>query len=381
MLRLARLALTDFRNYQSLVWRPETRVSVLLGANGTGKTNLLEAISLLVPGRGLRGARNDALARHGSGRWGVAGRFRTGEDEIEIGTGISPENGDRRAFLRDGAAIKSQDAAATPIAMLWLTPQMDRLFLEGASGRRSFLDRLVFGLEPLHARQVAAHERAVASRNRLLGQGRFDPAWVAGFEDEIARHAVAVAAARAQLTALLNQALAADAAEGFPSAEMAVRCQIGDALATMPALAVEEQLRGELRERRRADQAAGRTSVGAHRADMALRDRATGVAAAQASTGQQKSLLVGVVLGHAALIEAARGISPILLLDEATAHLDTDRRAALVAAVRRLRSQVVLTGTDEGLYEGLGDETGWFVVAGDAIRLSIGYGRSGQLGV
>jgi len=369
MLRLVRLALTDFRNYPSLVWRPEARVSVILGGNGTGKTNLLEAISLLVPGRGLRGARNEALARNeGSGRWAAAGRFRAGEDEIEIGTGISPENGDRRAFLRDGAAIKSQEAAATPIAVLWLTPQMDRLFLDGASGRRSFLDRLVFGLEPLHARQVSAHDRAVASRNRLLGQGRFDAGWVAGLEEEIARHAVAVAASRAQLASRLNQALAADAAGGFPAAEMAVRCEIGEALARLPALAVEESLRAELRDRRRADQAAGRTSVGAHRADLELRDRASGVAAAYASTGQQKSLLVGVVLGHAALIEAARGISPILLLDEAAAHLDADRRQALAAALGRMRSQIVLTGTDAATYEGLGDEAHWFVVAEDAIK-------------
>ncbi len=377
MLSLTRVALTDFRNYSSLVWRPSGRVNVLLGANGSGKTNLLEAISLLVPGRGLRGARHDTLVRHGSvGRWGVAGRFVIAGEEAEIGTGISPENGDRRVFWRDGSVIKSQEAAASSVAMLWLTPQMDRLFQEGASSRRAFLDRLVFGIEPLHARQVAAHERAVASRNRLLGQGRFDQAWMGGFEDEIARHAVAITASRANLATKLNQALAVDAAGGFPAAEMTIRCDIGDNLANMSALAVEAWLRDELRERRRADQMAGRTSVGAHRADMELRDRATGIVAANASTGQQKSLLVGVILGHAALIEAARGMPPILLLDEAAAHLDADRRSALAAACLRLRSQIILTATDAAAYEELGDVAHWFVVADNVITSGpMGQGR------
>jgi len=378
MLRLTRLALTDFRNYPSLVWLPQTRISVLLGANGTGKTNLLEAISLLVPGRGLRGARNDALARQGgTGRWGAAGKFMAGLDETEVGTGVTPENPDRRAFLRDGAAVKSHEAAAAQIAMLWLTPQMDRLFLDGASGRRSFLDRLVYALEPSHARQIAAHDRAVASRNRLLAQGRYDVSWLTGLEDEVARHAVSVAALRADIAARLNLALATDAAGGFPAAEMSVRCEIGDRLSQGPALAVEQWVRDELRARREADQAAGRTSVGAHRADMDLRDRATGVAAAHASTGQQKSLLVGVVLGHAALIEAGRGIAPILLLDEAAAHLDADRRAALVAAIGRLTCQVMLTGTDRAAYAGLTQETGWFEVAANTIRP----GRESECGV
>jgi DNA replication and repair protein RecF len=261
--------------------------------------------------------------------------------------------------------------------MLWLTPQMDRLFLDGATGRRAFLDRLVFALEPSHARAVAAHDRAVASRNRLLAQGRFDPSWAAGLEDEIARHAVAVAALRADLAARLNNALAGDAAGGFPAAAMIVRCAIGDRLARMPALAVEQWLRDELRGRRQADQASGRTSVGAHRADMELRDRVSGITAAHASTGQQKSLLVGVVLGHAALIEAARGIPPMLLLDEAAAHLDAEHRAALVGAAGRLNSQIILTGTDPSAYRGLRDETCWFEVAENAIS----YGRGGEIGV
>jgi DNA replication and repair protein RecF len=194
---------------------------------------------------------------------------------------------------------------------------------------------------------------------------------MAGIEDEIARHAVTVTASRLHLAARLNQALAADAAGGFPAAEMELRCKIGARLAVEPALAVESWLRTELAARRRADQAAGRTGLGAHRADMELRDRATGIAAAHASTGQQKSLLVGVVLGHAALIEAARGVAPILLLDEAAAHLDGERRAALCAAAGRLRSQIILTGTDRAAYAGLADAR-WFQVRGDTITYGPG---------
>ncbi|MCW3476055.1 AAA family ATPase, partial [Limobrevibacterium gyesilva] len=209
-LRLLRLTLSQFRNYEALTWRPASRIVAISGANGSGKTNLLEAISLLVPGRGLRGARIADLARHGAATWGVAGRFATPDGETDIGTGTPPDGAaDRRVFRLDGAAPRSQAELGARVAAIWLTPQMDRLFQEGASGRRRFLDRLVFALEPGHARQVAAFEAAMAQRNRLLAEGRHDPAWLAALEDGLARHAVAATAARAALVARLNGALAA----------------------------------------------------------------------------------------------------------------------------------------------------------------------------
>src|ERR1700722_9672728 len=193
-LRLLRLTLSQFRNYARVSLYPPSRIVVVSGPNGSGKTNLLEAISLLVPGRGLRGSRIAELVRHGAPAWGVTGRFATPGGECDIGTGTPPDGAlDRRVFRLDGAAPRSQAELAGRVAAVWLTPQMDRLFQEGASGRRRFLDRLVYALEPGHAREVAAFDAAMAQRNRLLAEGRADAAWLAGLEDAMARHAGAAA--------------------------------------------------------------------------------------------------------------------------------------------------------------------------------------------
>jgi DNA replication and repair protein RecF len=347
-LRLIRLALTEFRSYAALTWRPQGRICVLHGPNGSGKTNLLEAISLLVPGRGLRGARIGDLQRIGAGGWAVAARFETPDGAMDIGTGSVPEGRtDRRAFRLDGAPPRSQADVARRVAAVWLTPQMDRLFQEAASGRRRFLDRLVYALEPSHAREVAAHDTAMAGRNRLLAEGRRDPAWLSGLEDSMARHAVAATAARMDVVARLN----ATPAEGaFPASRMVLECPIAARLAAAPALAVEDWLRAELAAARPGDAAQGSARLGAHRCDMGLQDAATALPAALASTGQQKALLIGVVLAHAGLLAAARGFAPLLLLDEPAVHLDPDRRAALFDALRRTPAQVFLTGTDAALF-------------------------------
>lgn len=348
LLRLSRLSLTGFRSYEALTWRPQGRISVLVGPNGSGKTNLLEAISLLVPGRGLRGARPAELQRLGAASWAVAARLDTPATPVDIGTGSPPDGrSERRVFRVNGQPPRNQAEVAALVAAVWLTPQMDRLFQEAASGRRRFLDRLVYALEPTHAREVAAHDTAMAGRNRLLAEGRRDAAWLAGLEDAMARHAVAATVARMALVSRLN---AVPPPGAFPAARMVLHCPIAERLATEPALAVEDWLREGLAANRPADTAAGSAALGAHRADMGLEDAATALPAALASTGQQKALLIGVVLAHAALLAGARGFAPILLLDEPAVHLDPARRAALFGALLDLPAQVFLTGTDAAAF-------------------------------
>ncbi len=332
---------------------------MITGANGSGKTNLLEAISLLAPGRGLRGAALAELPRRGGdGAWGVAARLEDGLSTTSLGTGLpAGATGERRQFRLNGAAPRSQMEVAHVFAAVWLTPQMDHLFQEGAAGRRRFLDRLVWALEPGHARETAAHDRAMLSRNRLLTQPGADAAWLAALEDGMARHAVAASAARLALVERLNAqmgeapppgtfGLGAFGLGAFPRARLALVCPVAERLASQPALTVEDWLRDALAARRREDAAAGRAGLGAHRADMVLSDRMSGLPAADASTGQRKALLVATILSHAALIADARGASPLLLLDEPLVHLDGERRAALFAALAELPGQALLTGTD-----------------------------------
>ncbi len=349
-LSLTRLTLGRFRNYTSLTWTPGGRIVVVAGPNGSGKTNLLEAISYLAPGRGLRSAKIPEVAQMATGAWAVHGRFTTPSGPCEIGTGTTDDAPERRIFRLDGSAPRNQSEIASRVATVWLTPQMDRLFQEGASGRRRFLDRLVYAIEPGHAREVAAYETAVASRNRLLAEGRRDPAWLAGLEDAMARHGVAATVARRTLISQLNATLSGGVAGDFPAAALELISPTGDQLETSPALAVEDWLRGELEAARPRDAAAGSAMLGAHRDDLALFDLATYRPAAQCSTGEQKSLLIGTILGHADLIARARGSAPLLLLDEPATHLDTHRRAALYAALAALPAQVFLTGTDAEIF-------------------------------
>ncbi len=314
------------------------------GPNGTGKTNLLEALSLLVPGRGLRGAKFSELARRSadaSGSWAVAARF----EGLEIGTGTAEGAPDRRVFMLDGMRPRGQAEIAARIAAVWLTPQMDRLFTESASGRRRFLDRLVVAMEPAHAREMAAFESAMAQRNRLLAENQ-DVIWLAGLEDSMARHAVAATAMRLGLIAQLNATLEGGAAAPFPMVRLALSGTVAERLDAAPALAVEDALRAAYVAARGQDAAQRGASIGPHKAELMITDAATGRPAGLSSTGQQKAMLIGIVLGHAALIADARGTPPLLLLDEPLVHLDAAHRLALFAALEKLGLAAWLTGTD-----------------------------------
>ncbi len=367
-LAVCRLVLTEFRNYRRLRLTAEARPIVLTGANGAGKTNLLEALSYLAPGRGLRRARLAQVARRTSkaassetlsdAAWAVSATLVGPQGAVEIGTGREPPRAgeaptaDKRLVRIDGAPAKSQGELARLLSLTWLTPEMDRLFLEAGSARRRFLDRLVYGFVAEHAASVSAYERAMRERNRLLRDGAGDAAWLSALEANMAEAGVAVAAGRRQMVGRLNQASRNDIGP-FPRALVAIEGALEEWLEELPALAAEERFRARLSEGRRRDAEAGGAALGPHRSDFAVRHAGHDLPAASCSTGEQKALLIAIVLATARLLALDRGAPPILLLDEVVAHLDETRRAALFDEICALRAQAWLTGTDRSLFAGL----------------------------
>jgi DNA replication and repair protein RecF len=348
-----RLVLTDFRNYRSTRLDLDTAPLVLTGPNGAGKTNLLEAMSFLSPGRGLRNARLSDIDRRDGGEaaagWAVAATIVTGRGPVRIGTGRDGAGGERRAVRVDGEPVRGQAVLGDRFGVLWLTPQMDRLFVEGPAARRRLLDRLVLGLDPAHATRVARYEQAMRERARLLRDGLADPVWLGSLEEIMAAEGVAVAAARCDAIARLDQVCAA--AEGaFPRARLRLSGTVEAWLDEMPALAAEERLCVALAEHRAIDAQSGGAGVGPHRSDLRVTHAEKNIAAEAASTGEQKALLIAILLGQAKLQRSLRGEPPILLLDEAVAHLDATRRAALFEIVAGLQSQAWITGTDAAVF-------------------------------
>ncbi len=361
-LSVARLTLTDFRGYAHARMECDPRTVVLTGPNGAGKTNLLEAVSFLVPGRGLRGVRLDEAARHGGpGGWAVAASARARDGLVEIGTGLAPAQGERRQVRVDGEAMRGQSALADHLTAQWLTPQMDRLFLDGAFARRRFLDRLVFGFDPAHAGRVSGYERAMRERSRLLAQGSADKTWLSALEGSMAERGVAVSAARIDMANRLGAVLAQDLGP-FPGARLEAAGEVEGWLAQGPALDAEDRLRAALEASRPRDAETGGAKVGPHRGDMAVRHQAKDVPAAQCSTGEQKALLIAITLANARLLAAERGAVPLLLLDEVAAHLDETRRAALFDEIEALGAQAWMTGTDAALFAPLDGRAQFFDV-------------------
>jgi DNA replication and repair protein RecF len=361
ILAVRQLRLTDFRNYRQLRLDCGTSPVVLVGDNGAGKTNLLEALSFLAPGRGLRRARLDEVARKPRDEepalvWAVAATLDTPDGRLTIGTGIEPaktEGGLPRRVVRiDGRPAPSQTALGYHVAAVWLTPQLDRLFLDGASERRRFLDRLVTALHPDHAGDVAAYENAQRQRARLLGEGNRDPHWFTALEDTMARHGVALATNRADTVQRLDAAARLGVGP-FPRATLAMAGEVDAWIASMAAIDAEDRLRAELAGSRLRDAEAGTTCVGPHRSDLAVRHLDLEMPAADGSTGQQKAILVSIALAHARLVALSRGKPPLLLLDEIAAHLDGERRAALFDEVVALGVQSWMTGTDAELFKPL----------------------------
>ncbi len=353
-----RLSLTAFRCYARLRLETGPEPVVLTGPNGAGKTALLEALSLLAPGRGLRRAALGDLARRPrpgappAEPWSVAAILDGASGSVALGTGQDPEGGERRVVRVDGRSARGQKTLAEHAAIAWATPEQDRLFLEGPSARRRFLDRLVLGFAANHAGELGAYEHCQRERGRLLAEGQRDDRWLAALEDGMARHGIAVAAARAAVVARLDAAAAA-APGPFPAARLALIGETDRWLAAMPALAAEERLRAALAAARGADAAQGGAGHGPHRSDLAVRFAQKDIAAVDGSTGEQKALVLSIVLANARALAAERGRPPLLLLDEVVAHLDRARRTAFADAIAALGAQAWLTGTDDELFQGL----------------------------
>jgi DNA replication and repair protein RecF len=383
---LTRLSLSDFRSYQDLLIEPGPGLIILTGENGAGKTNVLEAVSLLAPGRGLRGAALPDMARSGGpGGFGVAARLSTPLHALvegpgvalpspsqqqknhphplqqglegsytDLGTGTLAAAPERRQVRINGAPAAANSLGEW-LSVLWLTPAMDRLFIEGPSGRRRFLDRLTLALHPAHAMHAARYEAAMRARNKLLAEeGAPDPDWLTALEARMAEHGQAVAAARAETVRELGRQIAAEPHSVFARALLSLE---GWSPPEDP-----DSFARELRRERARDAAAGRTLAGPHRVDLAVSHQAKAQPAARSSTGEQKALLLGLVLAHAELVRTRTGRPLILLLDEVAAHLDPARRAALFDRLAATGSQVWMTGTEPSLFEGAGADASWYLV-------------------
>ncbi len=353
MIAVARLALTDFRSYAETAITAGPGCIVITGDNGAGKTNILEALSLLGAGRGLRGAAASEAARTpGPGGWTIAATLAAPGGDVDIGTGTQPQAPERRLVRINGAAATAA-ALGEWLALVWLTPAMDRLFADTPVARRRFLDRLVLALHPGHGRESLRYDAAMRARTRLLTEdARPDPQWLAALERAMAEHGAAVAAARADTAAALALRLTESPAGPFARPLLALGGEPPADLAA--ALAAS----------RSADAAAGRALVGPHRTDLLVTHAAKAEPAARGSTGEQKALLIAITLAHAELVAARTGRPPLLLLDEIAAHLDARRRAALFERLAATGSQVWMTGTDPALFDGVGMATRLHVADG-----------------
>ena len=345
------MTIQDFRNYDGCRIDIDAPKVLLLGENGAGKTNLMEAVSLLAPGRGLRRARAEHLPRQATGRadWAVSARVTSGGETVTLGTGVRADSdGPRRVMRRDGETV-SQAEVGRLFSVSWLTPRMDGIFIDSPGARRRFLDRLVIAFDPAHIGRTSRYEKMLRERTTLLSEGRGDEAWLSAIEASLAESAVAVTAARQSLISDLN-AEAVEGWFGFPGVALRLDGTLEGWLDEGSALAAEDRFIADARARRAAGDPA---LAGPHASDMSARNSQTGLSADLASTGQQKALLIAVVLAHARLQARRLRRPPVLLLDDVVAHLDMARRGALFDAVDAVGGQTWFSGTDEDDFTGL----------------------------
>ena len=342
---------------------------VFWGPNGAGKTNILEAVSLLTPGRGIRGAKVSEIQKLGSARshapWAVSAAIEGKFGPARLGTGAHPD-AERRMIRINGADSRTQGDLGEYLSCVWLTPQMDRLFLDAASSRRRFLDRLVFAFDPGHAGRVTRYENAMSQRSKILKESQYpDPAWLDALEVTMSETGVAIAAARLDLVLRLQascDAAGKDVEFFFPRAALRAAGTIEELLSHCPAVEVEDMMKYQLSQSRLQDQQTGGAASGPHKSDFAVTYAERNMPADQCSTGEQKALLIGIILSHARLIAAERGEPPLLLLDEVAAHLDDGRRRGLYDLLLALKAQVWMTGTDRMLFRDIAQHADMFHV-------------------
>ncbi len=372
------LTLTNFRNYQSLRLKAHSGILVFTGANGAGKTNLLEAVSLLAPGRGLRRSRLSGLAwqegEFNSRTWAVAARVDTPDGHYDVGTGVKYSTGyeknetERRIVRINGETARNQAVLSDILSIHWLTPQMDRLFQEGMSTKRRFLDRMIYGLDPAHVGRISAYEQAMQQRMKLLREeSPLDRVWLSALEETMVTKGVAIAASRLDMATKL----AIEAKDGwgpFPGADVAIKGELETWLAEGPALAAEDRFRAGLIATRGEAARSGRTCLGPQQSKLNVRHVQKNQDAVLCSTGEQKALLIALILANARLRAHEEGALPVLLLDEVAAHLDEERRTVLLDTLKDLGSQVWLTGTDEILFKHLRGQANFFTVTAGNIK-------------
>ncbi len=370
---ISKLTLTNFRNYAALSLDLKPGAVVFTGDNGAGKTNLLEAISFLTPGRGLRRAPYGDVAREGSdGGFTVHARVEGENGDAEIGTGTTgsdaPGEAGRRVRI-NGANAKSAEDMLEWLRVIWLTPAMDALFTGPAGDRRRFLDRLVLAIDASHGQRALDYEKAMRGRNRLLSEESRDRGWFEAIETQMAETGVAIAAARAEMVRLLAAMIEKLPASGpFPQADISLAGVLENQIGLQPAVEIEENFRRMLAAGRERDRAAGRTLEGPHRSDLIVSHRPKAMPAELCSTGEQKALLVGIIISHARLCGEMSGTVPILLLDEIAAHLDAGRRAALFAILEELDCQAFMTGTEAALFSSLRGKAQFLTVDHGSVR-------------
>ncbi len=369
-LSVEKIVLTQFRSYAHLVLDVGPGPIVLIGGNGAGKTNLLEALSLLAPGRGLRGARMMDMRRRGGEErvWGVSVELSTAGGSIHIGTGTSNKSAGKREVRVQGIQSSSQEGLARELHAIWLTPQMDRIFIDSPGDRRRFFDRLVGGFDPGHSARLVAYQRTLAERGRILRYRPDDSEWLDALERTLSESAVAISAARHEALWRLNTALTSPFGTLFPPAKMELVGVAEDWLRDMPALEVEERLQSAFAAARGEDAERGGAAVGPHRTDLSVRHVAKDMPAEHCSTGEQKMLLVSIILAHARAQSKLFGQTPLILLDEVMAHLDQVHRGALTEALCSLGSQVWMTGTSDELFSNFGSRAQFLCVSGGAVR-------------